>query len=413
MDNRRARRPPDRIAPFGRAVALFNQREELNNEDLDDFVLEDGDDTEGMGKSPVYDFLEENDAFETFTNFSKDVVVDIWRLVDERMGQERRRGPKPIHSSMDHLLLYLVWLKSGSPYSKLSSIFGLSESRLEDDLNRVRGPLHDALVEKWWANRRRPKRIPGGVDQEVGLIIDGHTTEIATPKMTYQDAKVYYDGKNHIYGYKNEIAVAIQPPHFCLFISPHYPGSVHDYTIHKTVFRTYGEYLQMTPDELILNGKPHGAHFWKILADKGYIGNSADTHPIERVCPVKATNDPNLRRKNQIHSNQRVVIEQFFGRLATLWTTMNLKWRYDEAHFDDDLTIACLLTNEHLAFNDLEEQDQLACTNRFRRWTKQFIQKQEKRAQSVAKQKEKKLQMRRIQLGLPLDADDQNEPEFM
>ena len=109
-------------------------------------------------------------------------------------------------------------------------------------------------------SRRRPKHLRASVALEAGLIIDAHTTQIEPPKMPYEDAKVYFDGKNSIYGYKNEIAVSTSAPHICLFASPNFPGSVHDYEIHRQVYRSYGEYLQMTPDELNLTGHPNGVH---------------------------------------------------------------------------------------------------------------------------------------------------------
>ena len=43
----------------------------------------------------------------------------------------------------------------------------------------------------------------------------------------------------------------------------------------------------MTPEEAVQCGLGHGVHYWKIMADKGYIGNPNDTHPLERVCPHK------------------------------------------------------------------------------------------------------------------------------
>jgi hypothetical protein len=64
------------------------------------------------------------------------------------MAALRHRGPIPHSTTMDDLLLYLIWLKSGMDYATIAKIFKMSESRLEDDLNRVRGPLLQSLESK-------------------------------------------------------------------------------------------------------------------------------------------------------------------------------------------------------------------------------------------------------------------------
>ena len=84
--------------------------------------------------------------------------------------------------------------------------------------------------------------------------------------MPYLDSQTFYDGKNEIYGYKTEVAVHGSPPHYCMFVSEHVPGSVHDYVLHKSIYQHYVPYLHMTEDEIQVHA---GTSKSSILADYG------------------------------------------------------------------------------------------------------------------------------------------------
>jgi hypothetical protein len=120
-------------------------------------IVDDGDEDEPMN-SPIFQYLSANNSFGQFTHLTADRIEAIWRPVNAIMAAELHRGPIPYSTSMDHVLLYLIWLRTGQDYATIAKIFKMSESRLEDDLNRVRGPLLRSLEEKWWNPRRRPRR---------------------------------------------------------------------------------------------------------------------------------------------------------------------------------------------------------------------------------------------------------------
>lgn len=58
-------------------------------------------------------------------------------------------------------------------------------------------------------------------------------------------------------------------------------------------------------------------------------------------------------------SNVGVQVEQFLRHKAKLWAVFRGSWRWDESHFDDDLTIAVLLTNEHIEHFNLTVEDEI------------------------------------------------------
>lgn len=348
----------------------------------------DSEEEEPVSRAATY--LTEHDAWVEFTNFTQDQVESLWRPMNDAMLAERHRGPQAASTTMDQLIHYLSWKKNGLDYATNSKIFGLKgTSRFEDNLNRVRTHLLEVLVRKWWTNRRRPQFDDGNRFPMVGLIIDGHTSEISPPRMSYNDAKVYYDGKNYIYGLKNEVAVSPVPPHYCLFVSDHVPASVHDYELHKRTYVTYGEYLHCTPEEAAHVHNNPDQQFWPLMGDKGYTGPAADTHPLKRIVPFKGALLAEQVAYNADHKALRVVVEQFFGRCAKLFLTVSGKWKWDWSHFDVDYQLACLLANEHIQAHALLDEDRQLWLGLLRLRITRHEEKTQKKRRQVIRSRER------------------------
>ena len=130
--------------------------------------------------------------------------------------------------------------------------------------------------------------------------------------MPFEEAKIYYNGKNHTYGLKTEVAVRVLPPHFCTHTSKHVPASVHDFELFKSGYARYLPYLLKQPEEcMALPGDP--SRHWAILCDKGYIGPDAASPDVRRICPHKNPQTHPDRVYNATHSRFRVFIECFFS----------------------------------------------------------------------------------------------------
>jgi hypothetical protein len=202
----------------------------------EEFVDYDNEDVDPVQNSPIHALIEGGNKWQELTNFSRTTVETIWRPFDAAMKAERHRGAPPKTSTMDHLLLYLIWLKSGMAYATMASLFSISATMMEDNVNRARIYLLETLRGRWWSNRPRPRFFNDGILPPYGLIIDGHTAEIGHPVLPFEEAKRYWDGHNKIYGVKVEVAVTATFPHSCMFVSHHVPGSMHDYELHKAIF---------------------------------------------------------------------------------------------------------------------------------------------------------------------------------
>ena len=68
---------------------------------------------------------------------------------------------------------------------------------------------------------------------------------------TFDEAKIYYDHKNHTHGLKTEVAVSAQHPYYCIHVSYHVPASVHDFELFKNGFARYLDYLLKLLEEHI------------------------------------------------------------------------------------------------------------------------------------------------------------------
>ncbi len=102
-------------------------------------------------------------------------------------------------------------------------------------------------------------------------------------------------------------------PHYALFCSKTYNGSVHDYTIHKETSPTYLTYLTKTPTERGLLREEDQS--WAILGDSAYIGMEIDTPGIRRVAlPRHNSVTPSQTEPVQELKKHRVGVESFFGR---------------------------------------------------------------------------------------------------
>jgi hypothetical protein len=265
-----------------------------------------------------------------------------------------RRGPKPRSTWLDALLQYLIWLKLGLDYKRLAALLQLPVGRLTEDVKRVRPVLRETLEFEWWGggSRMRPEPVPQSPWPQVALLIDSHSTEVFRPKTRFAEGRLYYDGHNRIYAVKSEVAVRATPPHLCLFVSPHQPGSLHDYRIHREVYPRLLPFLTKTPAEHTALPLDQAAPAWSVMGDKGYVGPATDTPGEVRVVPHRPARTEQELEFNQVLSSHRVPVEHFFGRVVRSFAVMRNVYRWDHEHFDDDFTVCCLLVNEMLSQAD-------------------------------------------------------------
>jgi len=213
------------------------------------------------------------------------------------------------------VVCYLSWAKLGIDYVKLSVLLGsISASHLEDNIGRVRPILKVALFHKWFDSPvPRPLPLLETPFPHVALLVDAHTTPCYHPKAPFNEAKIYYDAKNHIYGLKTEVAVSAQSPHFCTHVSSHVPASVHDFELFKRGYARYLDYLLKLPAERVQLFGDQSHHYWAMLCDKGYIGPESASPDVCWICPTWNPQTHHERTFNILLSRVCVKVKCFFG----------------------------------------------------------------------------------------------------
>lgn len=320
----------------------------LPPDDFDDEVLN--------GK--ITESFRNNNSFEEFCGFSEGVITSIAELVTPLTFLARTRGPLPKSSVSDMIICYLLQYRVDATAAQLAKIVNISEGRFSKNVDRIRPNLLSALQQRWATMLPRPDTDLTRDHNYAALLIDSITTECFRPEGRFEEAKHYFDGKNHIYGVKSEVAVTAARPHYYVLSSRHEPGSVHDYTIHKRNYRNYLDYLRKTDEERnrIQDPSPD-EEYWAAILDKAYIGPRTDTPEIRRITPMKKPVTAAQRASNLTINKERVPIEQFFGRLGGKFVVYRRVYKFDHRHFDSDFAIACYLTNEDILLTALAEED--------------------------------------------------------
>jgi len=95
---------------------------------------------------------------------------------------------------------------------------------------------------------------------------------------------------------------------------------------------------------------------WLLIADSAYVGAS---RYLRAVTMKKRGSIP--RSQQQYYNNlsrDRVICENFYGRLVNLFGVMRHVYRYEHVAYDDIFVVCCMLTNFHiLCGNPLREND--------------------------------------------------------
>lgn len=299
-------------------LSLISLGEQINQENAEMAlreVAERDDDNEvsrdSMG-GPLWQQLDENDNWQTLTNFQRHQILSIFEALQSSLPS--RRGRKPTLPDLDALVSFLIWAKMGIGLKNLAALLNIKKGKLAAAIERIRLPLYTSLFKRWWENRLRPTPLPNTAYPYIALLIDSTTTETCRPGGPFEEVKAYFDVKNGIYGIKKEVAVSAHPPHYALFVSTFHLGSEHDFSIHKSEHGPYVTYLTKTPRERGLLPADQQANF-AILGDSAYIGDPSETPGLRRIALQKHSLVlPHQRPAMQELKRLRVPVECWFGR---------------------------------------------------------------------------------------------------
>ena len=169
-----------------------------------------------------------------------------------------------------------------------------------------------------------------------------------------------FSGKHKLYGYKFDVAV--RPNGMASAFSKHFAGSVSDISImHSRIDLRRNRFQKSLgeedyEDEYLLSNE-YPSH-WAGLMDKGYQSAS---EALRAITPKKKPHlgiicrDDDVFNKNL--SSDRILVENFFGRLCQLWSVLSTKFVWSETMYDTIFSLGIFFTNFHISIHRLRDAD--------------------------------------------------------
>jgi hypothetical protein len=172
--------------------------------------------------------------------------------------------------------------------------------------------------------------------------------------------KRYFSNKHKLYGLKVESSVAY--PGYCVDLSPHFPAATSDLTIFLSQLPKHKEMVRKTEEDLRIEDSGEGSesyqNYWAILTDKGYQGSSnyiRTIHPKKKPIGSELTRE-DIQRNARI-SSDRVLVENYFGRVCSLWKISRSTYKWNQEAYDMITRLTFALTNFHVSLMELRESD--------------------------------------------------------
>lgn len=332
----------------------------------------DSSDDETISASPIYDsFLNSigPNGIHKMTNFSPTEVTHLHKQFEPIIAPVwyRGRGKRSSYKLMDVLFMTLTVYKNGGAWDFLSAIFKIQTTTFQRMIwkyvETVGPEAYRSLVEckddYFTMNRLRRKQCQFNHFGEARYATDVIFQQSNRPMGRMQETKIYFSGKHHLYGFKTEVSVL--PNGLSIGSTKAFPGSVADIEIFRANKNWHERGLEKRVDETAINddGELSNSYpdTWAILVDKGYTGLA---NTVRAIIPDKKPANGYLttaqRTRNHNISSDRVIVENFFGRLCT-FNLFGSKWRWDEEKYNDFFRFGMALTNAHIIWNPLRTTD--------------------------------------------------------
>lgn len=356
-------------------------------------ITEDGD-----SQSPIYDrFLSEqgSEGILIMTNFSHLEFEALFAIVEPTIMAywSVGRGRRYEVSAQDAFFITLNVLKRYSQWDMHAKVFGLKTSSFEKMVMKmlmlIETPLKERFIKPVTMTTQRAK---GQVFKNYPYALyatDVKFQEAYRPSGRFIEAKRYYSGKHSLYGLKLEASVAL--PGICVSLSKHYPGSIHDNTIFTERRDIHTNLLSKNVEigELTIEDNGEGCQdfnsSWGVLVDMGYQGSGVIARTIQ---PKRKPRNDDLTneeiQRNRRVSSDRIIVENYFGRMSKLWSIMADTFRWSHDKYDMVSTITCALTNYHTSLTPLIAQDGAYYNSTLKEYIRRGLQAKEKRARTQA-----------------------------
>ena len=252
-------------------------------------------------------------------------------------------GRKSTIDEQDMLVILLCYLHRSMTNRSLSLEFGFKKAYLSTLIPNLLERLEffaenvmRGVLEQYLTNRKEFESFPNClIATDCTLINHPPPGKLAS----FDEQKNYFSPKHGRYGYK--FMAFVSADGFCVYASPLFKGSVHDVDI-------------LREDEQ--NVKKIWVEGTSVLGDTGFVGQV----PIPMILPFKQPINGVLTRQqdefNLTVARERVLIENFFGRLKVKWPAIEKAVRVQVDRLASFVRIVVALTNLDLKARPLRRQ---------------------------------------------------------
>jgi hypothetical protein len=393
-----------RVARGVAALRQLDADRQVARESVSLVRIDDSDD-EVDSPSPVYySFLNEDDEnIVALTNFAPVEFERLWGSVRGYIIENWNvgRGRKCTQRPKDMLFMLLTCLKHCGKWDVVSSVFGIKAGTFQKAVTGFAEVLAPFLYNKFVAAVSTKFSMRA-------LVLSGNTFKYHqfaryTTDVTFQHANMpsgnmkersgYYSAKHHLHGYKVEVSVL--PNGLAVNCTAHYPGNKADIEIFRDNHEFHLQELRKADDERDLTDDgPMADEYpdsWCVLADKGYQGLASDFRAItpHKKRPLHPLSLVESETNDRI-AHDRVIVENFFGRMCTLWSICSDKYRWDERKYDTFFRLCVAMTNYHIRIMPLRQGDGVNHGNYTKRLRVIGDSRQAKRARTQKKYRAKR-----------------------
>jgi len=314
-------------------ISLDNQEIEEDhiekvNFSFDDFITKNGE--QNLHHVIGFDI---ND-FNALYKFLKPQIIQIGR-------GRRSIGEK------EKLFLFLTWASTGLSFSKLSTMLNIPKTKIYRSVifitNRIRGKLISKFLPvsgeeaRGYPQNRKFLNFPNAIGA-----VDSSIIKIRRPENN-EEQKKFYSGKHKKHCIKFQCIV--NPDGICIHYSGIYPGKKHDVKIfEQSRAHVFFEFSKRLP-----NGNQIKVRS-QLLADSGYQGSHRFYEEI--IIPHKKLPHQELQQEEKIQnarlSTDRIIVENFFGRMKSLFGITYSEFRGEFNLLNEIVPIIICLTNYHI-----------------------------------------------------------------
>ncbi|GMF31977.1 unnamed protein product [Phytophthora fragariaefolia] len=123
-----------------------------------------------------------------------------------------------------------------------------------------------------------------------------------------------------------------------------------------------------------------------VLVDKGYQGAEGIIRTIQPKRKPRGSELSNQDvARNRLVSSDRVLVENFFGRVCMLWKAMYVAYKWSEVRYDMIARICFALSNYHVSYMPLRNDDNVRYRSVLARYESMADEAKQKRARSRQK----------------------------